>query len=166
MSSPALAVPSALHPPIVASRAVSSEALEIDEILRHSEADRGVGYALSQDALLNELRQLSIDCSVADWDGYGARPIDDRSVYMASRFIAELPLFTPLPEIGVDPDGEVSLDWHVRARHSLSISIGADGSIAYAALFGSSRMRGVEVIDGGIPDAVMAALHRLYPQVG
>ena len=166
MSSPTLAVPSAFHAPLFASPAVSSEAREVDELLRHGEGDRGVGYALAQDALLNELRQLAIDCSVPDWDGHGARPIDDRSVYLASLFIAGLPLFTPLPEIGVDPDGEVSLDWHVRARHSLSISIGGDGSLAYAALFGTSRMRGVEVIDGGVPETIMAALHRLFPRTG
>ncbi|GAI04857.1 unnamed protein product, partial [marine sediment metagenome] len=45
-----------------------------------------------------------------DWDSYGARPIDAKSLLNATLFARLLPMTVPIPEIYVDPDGEIGFE--------------------------------------------------------
>ncbi len=82
----------------------------------------------------------------------------------ASRLInalAEVPGTPPLPVISIDPDGEVSLSWQRGARLVFSISVGADGTLSYAGLFGSNEAYGKEALEQKLPKQVADGLGRL-----
>jgi hypothetical protein len=163
MTTLALSAPSAYHASLTSTSAVSSEGREIDSKIRLSEAGTsGVGYSAAQDSLVAEIVQLMNECAEDNWDGDGSKAIDILSAATAVHIINGLPLNTPLPEVGLDPDGEVSLEWHLRPRYALSVSVGRDGTLSFAGLFGENRLRGVEVSSDGFPPTIVAALHRLY----
>ncbi len=70
-----------------------------------------------------------------------------------------------LPGVSIDPDGEVSLEWYREPRRVFSVSVGANGELNYAGLFGGSRVHGVEIhtIEGEeIPSAIRAGIQRVY----
>jgi hypothetical protein len=91
---------------------------------------------------------MAEECAEQDWDGYGARPVDEDAVLNAEAFVRALPDEVPMPEIAVDPDGSVSLDW-IESRHRMfTISIPAGNRIAYAWLDGAEKGHAVAVFDG------------------
>jgi len=97
-----------------------------------------------------------------DWDGYGAERVQKASVAQALDFLKLLPTTVPLPEISVDPDGEISLTWQREPRLVFSVSISKDGVLSYAGLFGRSKTHGVEDFIQTIPKTITDNLQRLY----
>jgi len=81
-----------------------------------------------------------------DWDGYGARPANLDSVRYAGSFLTLLPANYATPEVGVDPDGDVSLEWYASPERLFSISVSPRGELHYAGRFGKSRVRGKEAL--------------------
>ena len=65
-----------------------------------------------------------------------------------------------MPEIAVDPDGAVSLDWVPSRNRMLSISIsGEHDRLAYAWIDGADRGSAVSRFDGGtIPQRLLQAI--------
>lgn len=112
---------------------------------------------------LGELDDILMDCSQPDWDGYGAEPVDLSSVVEARRFLLSLPVKTSAPEVSVDPDGEVSMDWKGARGAILSVSIRADGRLSYAGRFGIRRASGTEYFTDEVPRKVVEHLRRTLP---
>jgi hypothetical protein len=48
----------------------------------------------------------------------------------AEAFLAALPRTVPMPEVSVDPDGEIALDWSLD-DDMLSVSVGPSGRLTY-----------------------------------
>ena len=46
------------------------------------------------------------------------------------------------PEVALEEDGELGLDWEGGARHALTLSLRRDGRVSYAALLGEEAMHG------------------------
>ncbi|MEK6373873.1 MAG: hypothetical protein AABO58_14400 [Acidobacteriota bacterium] len=150
------------HP---SSGAVGDEAKEIqreeesidEEILR---------AVLSGAKLRSSLRALATAVSerrFADWDGYGAKPASISSMMYAIGLLKRLPPEAPEPDISIDPDGEVALEWHRAPRLVFSVSVGPLGELTYAGLFGGSKVHGVETHMGdAIPRAIRAGIQRVY----
>ena len=91
---------------------------------------------------------LTHECSKANWDGDGARPLDPRAAISAEDFIRALPENVVLPEFAPEPDGTISLDW-IQSRNQLfSLSIGGGNRLAYAWLDGADRGHAVARFDG------------------
>lgn len=111
---------------------------------------------------LFELQEVLEECSRPNWDGYGASPVDFESFFEADRFIQALPTSIPEPEVSVDPDGEISLEWHKEPMWVFSISIGARSEITYAGLFGLNKMNGREYFGDEIPKTIIDNLDRLF----
>ena len=50
-------------------------------------------------------------CMIADearfpnWDGFGAVPVREEAFMYACHFLRTMPLGTPVPEVGIEPDG-------------------------------------------------------------
>lgn len=116
-------------------------------------------------AALAALKDAAAEAAAGDWDGYGAAAVSPGAVRNAEILLAALPTRIPAPEVSIDPDGEVALEWHRAPDWVLSLSIGPRGSVAYAARFGRSRVRGLEEGADGIPADVLAHLHRLFTGV-
>ena len=107
-------------------------------------------------AALARLSELVAECSEPGWDGEDAAPVDLTAAQWAERFVCALPEGFPLPELGVDPDGSIALDW-IPSRHRLwSVSIGPSGRLAYAYLDGPDKGHGVADFDGqSVPSRIL-----------
>lgn len=112
-------------------------------------------------ALRSDLESLMLDCSRPGWDGYGAEAVSDDAYRAAERFIRSLPIGTPQPEIGADPDGCVSFEWRKSARRTLLVSVSPGYALDYAALIGTAKVHGSEPFFGELPDAVKVLIRRV-----
>lgn len=115
---------------------------------------------------VEELSRVSQDCSGNNWDGYGAAPISEQAYLQACAFLDALPLGTPTPSVGAEPDGHLTLEWHQSSRRTLSVSISPEGDLHYAALLGPSRAYGTEPFLGEIPQTILDLIHRVAPGSG
>jgi len=102
-------------------------------------------YALAEAA--NEAIEL-------DWDGYGARPVNVAAVNRAALLLRALPTTIPEPEIGVEPDGHIGLDWYGGPGRAFTITIRGNGELKYATLFGRDRNYGSAQFVEEIPEQV------------
>ena len=93
-------------------------------------------------AAYSELSQVWNECSVSNWDGEAAIAVSEAAFVNTYLLIRALPLGTALPSVGVEPDGYLTLEWYRHPRWVLSLSIGSEPEIHYAALFGNSNTRG------------------------
>jgi hypothetical protein len=110
----------------------------------------------------DDLAQTLQQGRAGNWDHYGAVPATDATAQVAYRFLSALPSTLPSPNIGLDPDGEVSFDWLAGKGRVFSVSIGESGRLSYAGMFGPGKTaHGSEPFDDAIPNAVIACVRRL-----
>lgn len=95
-----------------------------------------------------------------NWDGEGAAAADLSSFEYASALIDRLYPDLPTPDIYADPDGEFCLEWDYGPRSVFSVSVGRDGTLAYAGLFDSSKVHGIEVLLDALPPAIRHGIER------
>jgi hypothetical protein len=108
---------------------------------------------------LNMLRRLAEECAQADWDGYGAAPVNPVAVKRADDFIRSLPDQHPVPEVSVEPDGCISLDWIPNRTQTFTVSIGETDRIPFAWVDGTNRGHAVaRSFDGDVPRHVLNGL--------
>lgn len=93
---------------------------------------------------IRELAAVYSECKTSDWDGYRAIPVSESTYEFASGVLDALPLGTPAPSIGAEPDGHLTLEWYQSPHRTLSVSIGPQGDLHYAALLGASKQYGME----------------------
>jgi hypothetical protein len=97
-----------------------------------------------------------------NWDQYGGAKVDRRVSQFACRFLNALPSAIPAPEVGLDPDGEISFSWIVSRDRQLSVSLSPEGLLSYAGVFGNaSTAHGTEEFDDTVPQAIIEAIRRL-----
>lgn len=114
---------------------------------------------------LSELWTLAEECSVEDWDGYGAGAIHPLALKTAEEIIRALPDSFPLPEFAPEPDGSISLDWIQSKNRLFSISAGTTNRLAYAWLDGSDKGHGVSRFDGeSVPLRVLQGIQSIAGQ--
>lgn len=102
------------------------------------------------------------ECSVADWDGYGANPVSKESVFEASRFIDLIPSSFPMPHVIAEPSGEIGLEWVKDKGFIFAISFSGNNMISYAGIFGGNKTHGTEYFGDIIPPVITENLRRLY----
>jgi hypothetical protein len=98
------------------------------------------------------------------WDGYGGLPAQSAAYPYAAAILQTLPSAVPVPEISIDPDGEIGLDWLLAPRLRLSISISGTGRLSYAGIFGPNRAHGAEQFVDSLPKAVADSIARLFTE--
>ncbi|MFA5056382.1 MAG: hypothetical protein WC562_09505 [Dehalococcoidia bacterium] len=102
------------------------------------------------------------ECSDNNWNGYNARPVDTKSITQARRFLNNLPLSTPLPDISIDADGEITLEWHGGPHRVLYLSIGANGQINYACIVGATTSKGIEFFENEPPATILHNIKKVH----
>lgn len=112
---------------------------------------------------------LALDAAIADAitrdrNGDEADPVQDDAVTHARSFLQILPPTLPRPEVRVDLEGEICLEWDQGRRRVFSVSIGRDGRLAFAGLYGSAWLHGEEQFMGSIPSVILEALHRVMEE--
>lgn len=80
----------------------------------------------------------------------------------ARRLLDTIPSGFPVPEIGLDPDGEVAFDWIRHDRTMVSVSIGPEGDPSYAAGLLDGTAYGFIRWTNSFPGALTDLLRRLY----
>ncbi len=102
-------------------------------------------------------------CSAADgenWDGYRGRQVAPGAYISAGELLRVFPEHLALPEISVHPDGELALDWIADRRNMFTVSIGADGALSYAGMFGKNKVTGREIFTGTFPAILLPHIKR------
>ena len=94
----------------------------------------------AQDALAAVCQSAQVD----HWDGAGARRVEPSSYRYARQLIHRLPRWVSPPEIAIDRDGEILFEWDHGRRHVFTISIGKDGTLTFAGLFGQTTIHGID----------------------
>lgn len=114
----------------------------------------------------NYLQEIYDECSSQNWDGYDAHPVSEETLKQAKKLldalISERELELPIPDISADPDGDISFFWRKASRNTLVVSIGANGIISFAGIFGTSKINGMERFENELPDSIVYNLRRIY----
>ena len=116
----------------------------------------------SKEDALNRLYELAAECAEADWDGYGAEAVSQSAVERSTHFIRQLPEGLPLPEISVEPDGEIALDWSLTPTQTFSVSIGNADRMACAWVNRTEHGHAVAYSNNGeIPSRILQEIQRI-----
>jgi hypothetical protein len=95
------------------------------------------------------------------WDGYKAKRASSDAFIYALRLLDMLPSSTPLPEIAVDTDGDIALDWDRGARRVFSVRVSRNGTIYYAGLVDYDTFHGSLQLREDIPSAILEGIGRV-----
>ena len=112
---------------------------------------------------VESLIEVYKECSETNWDGYGASPVSEDSIFEALKFINLIPLSFPMPQILAEPSGEIGLEWYKGKRLVFAISFSGRNMITYAGIFGINKIHGTEYFSDTIPSNIIENLRRLYP---
>jgi len=115
--------------------------------------------------VVSELWRLFEECHTDGWDEYGAKGVAVEAFKVGLEFVEKLPLFVDNPEVGADPDGDVSFEWFKSDDTVLTLSINSERKIAYAGAFGQERPRGIENFGSDIPSAIRVYLSKYFGNV-
>jgi len=95
---------------------------------------------------------------------FSALPVAERLGYAQEdqAFLEALPTTAPIPDVVPEPDGEVAFEWDRGPWCVFSVSVGSDGTLSYAGLYGRrTKAHGTELFVDAVPKAVMDGLARL-----
>jgi hypothetical protein len=168
MTNPAICVGGSAFSAGVLDLGFSETAERLRAILQDLiDVDRSVTLGEPRDRMSEALNEAFERANRPNWDGEGADPADPLSFKYSCSLVMALPAGVPVPEVSVDPDGEMCLEWDYGARSVFSVSVGRDGTLTYAGLFGTRKRHGVEpfadvvpgVVSGGIFEAVRQPAH-------
>lgn len=121
-----------------------------------------VYFGLNASGVMDELCDIFDQCREPNWDGYGAAPITAEAYRYAYLLLESLPWGAPVPSVGAESDGHLTLEWHRSPRRTLSVSISPDGDLHYAALLGLSNAYGSEPFFGETPKTILNLINRVY----
>jgi len=133
---------------------------QIADIRENLEQSETIGGHIRETQQL--LDKATEECSADNWDAYGAKAIDETSYRNAIHFSWLLPPNIPVPEIYIDPDGEVNFEWYAGPRQVFSVSIGSNNELAYAGLFGANKTHGVEYLDDELHGTILDNIRRVF----
>lgn len=143
--------------------AISNEARIVGELINvASEFPGSVTVGEPKRTLLKALFSAYQSAQIDGWDGDDARRVEPSSFMYADQFLRLLPSSLSLPEITADTDGEIFIEWDHGHRQVFSVSVGRDGTLSFAGLFGHEKVHGTEYIRETLPPLISAGLERLH----
>ena len=116
--------------------------------------------------IIKRLHVAARESRVDNWDSYGAKAVDPRSLFRAIRFAHLLNINVPIPDIYVDPDGEIVFEWYLDPRRVFNVTARKNGELAYAGLFGVNKACGVVQIDDELPETILDNVFRVFSETG
>jgi hypothetical protein len=94
------------------------------------------------DSVQDELQAIWDEVREPNWDGYDALPVPREALINARKLVNALPRDLPGPSAGAEPDGQLTLEWYRDPRCTLSVSVGHDNELHFAALLGKNSICG------------------------
>jgi hypothetical protein len=147
------AVCSASYSPIQ-DRAISQAGCDLrDSIQRASAPPTG-------EPRINEILRLVAQALRQGQKDEGALVSIDRYRQMIE-FLQVLPQEVPVPEIVVESDNQIGLDWDRGRRRIVALTLNETGYIGYSALVGHEAIHGRAPFAGYMPETVSHLLQRL-----
>ena len=137
----------------------NSVAQELARDRQHLRATHTLGGG--SDIAFRDLCAIVEECRSSDWDGYGASPVTDTTFMYAAHFLRTLPLGTPIPSVGIEADGQITLEWHKSGYRTLSVSVSPEADLHYSALIGPNKIYGTEAFLGDIPQIILDLVRRI-----
>jgi hypothetical protein len=116
--------------------------------------------------MFEELLKTFEECRNPNWDGYDAQAVREETYHLAHQFLAALPLSTPVPSIGAEPDGQITVEWYRSPQRTLSVSVSPEGDLHYAALLEAERICGTETFQARMPQVLSDIVARIEERNG
>jgi len=111
--------------------------------------------------LKRRIEEIAAECSLPGWDGYGANAVTTAAVMEARAFGEVIDPSLIVPEVGAEPDGALTFEWHRSARQTLSVSVHGSRLLHYAALLGTEKIYGTEEFRTGMPQVLRDLIARI-----
>jgi len=111
--------------------------------------------------LVGAFQAALLEADQSGWDGYKAKRANSGAFMNALSLLFMLPSSTPLPEISVDTDGDIALEWDRGARKVFSVRVSRDGTIYYAGLVDYDTFHGSEQLRESVPSAISKGIGRV-----
>lgn len=111
--------------------------------------------------LAQAIQDVSVECRAPGWDGYAAAAVTTEILERAIAFAEAIPSGLPMPEVGAEPDGQTTFEWHLALRQTLSVSVDDDGMLHYTALLGKETFSGSEAFRGSMPRGLVDLIGRV-----
>jgi hypothetical protein len=150
-----------------ATRGNTDTAAYIDKTTQDKKEYFDRSVTLGKQSAYNELFTFWQECKLPNWDGYNALEVQEETYFKAYWFIEALPLGYPLPSVGAEPDGHLTLEWYTNPFLTLSVSVSPEGMLYYAALLGNRDPRGSELLwaDGAdVPQSILELIKEVKGQ--
>lgn len=146
----------------VASNGVTAEAELVKDLFHTTREQLWSSHSLgwSREECRNQLIDAYGEAATENWDGYGGHRVEASAILNGFQFIDALPSSIPMPDVAVDPDGEISFDWICSPRRQFSISLGGRSVMSFAGLFGSDKVAGSEHFQGTLPRSLVEYVRR------
>lgn len=145
------------------NRGVSDESRIVADAQWANQAHLARSATFSKTTAYDGLLKVWEESSAENWDGHGALAVSRATLGHAGRLIDSLPLGTPLPSVGVEPDGQVTLEWYRDPKWTLSVSVSSEGRLFYSALFDSDDPRGSSRFVDQVPRTILDFIKRVTP---
>ena len=126
---------------------------QMRELSIHLQRSKVLGFAAR--GVFWELEKTFSECGVDGWDGRKAKAITKEVLWNAKTFLESFPWGSESPEIGVEPDGAISLEWYRSPSRIVSISINPGGGVYYAAIIGAKRRHGIDPVSFSVSDDLL-----------
>jgi len=138
-------------------RAQGPEGIALRQSLERAVATRDL-----EDRGQNILQRVSAALHRAsDEDGVQTSP---ETMGRALDLLAALPLSVPLPDVVVESESELGLDWDEGSRRVISLTVRDNPMVGYSAFIGAEPLYGRVPFLGEVPETIRFLLGRLYAQ--
>ena len=104
------------------------------------------------------LQRALLEALDASNDDRTASPPHPDAFLHSLEVINHLPVWVPLPDIGVDVDGDIALEWDRGSRRLFSLRVSKDGTLYYSRLIGHETDHGSKSFRGGVPIEVLRGI--------
>ena len=138
-----------------------SYADSLDRTARQTRQSLQVSCAIGKQQVLGELSEVYGECRTEGWDGYGALPVEQDTMRLAYCLIDSLPYGFPMPSIGAEPDGHLTLEWQTGPYRILSVSVDPEGYLHFAGIYGTDRQNGRLTFYSTAPTELIQLVRRL-----
>ena len=141
------------------AKTVTDQLVEVKSDIKRESITLGKSFSDLQD----ELEHILDEASENNWDGFGSKAVNINSYLDSQKFVDGYPFSAmSLPEASIDPDGEISFEWHKSSDYCFSISFDGNGTLTYAGIFGINKTHGSEYFGDEIPGIIMENIKRVY----
>ena len=89
------------------------------------------------------LEELPRKYAKGNWNGYGEQPLNDNSYRCAKEFAAQLPAAFRKADVGIDADGEVTIEWYRSKDCQSSLTFAASGNVYCIVRSGGDRITAI-----------------------